>query len=258
MWHNRRMLPRMFLWELLQIKPYLLSQDDLSLTTGGLTASGAFKGDRRELIICRTAHLWIHWTVRPQGTVLIKHDGRLGAIPTHRTFSSSQLKFEAKFRSRLKSKKHDDRWGTTVSVCAYFIYMTQRCWNVGWLVGQELKNCWAGVVPPSYLLLLWYLVCQMLCEDLWFTIRGAEVGRTLRWSRAGRLTLEQGLAWFKMATGTRQWYRLAIICTEIQLRLKSDVDADAQGLTRSNEVKLRSINQIIRRSEWKDEKGLSG
>lgn len=42
---------------LLQIKPYLLSQDDLSLTTGGLTASGAFKGDRRELIGCRTAHL---------------------------------------------------------------------------------------------------------------------------------------------------------------------------------------------------------
>lgn len=35
-----------------QIKPYLPRQDDLSLT-----ASGAFKDDRRELISCRTAHL---------------------------------------------------------------------------------------------------------------------------------------------------------------------------------------------------------
>lgn len=67
---------------------------------------------------------------------------------------------------------------------------------------------------------------------------------------------EQGLTWFKMVAGTRKWYRLAIICTEIQLRLKSDVDTDAEGLTRSNEDKLRSITQIIRRSEWKGENGL--
>lgn len=52
-----------------------------------------------------------------------------------------------------------------------------------------------------------------------------------------------------MAAGAHKGYRLAIICTEIHIRLKSDVDADAQGLTRSNEVKVRSINKIIRRSE---------
>lgn len=45
---------------LLQIKACLPRQDDLGLTTGCLTASGAFKDERRELISCRTAHLRIH------------------------------------------------------------------------------------------------------------------------------------------------------------------------------------------------------
>lgn len=39
-------------------------------------------------------------------------------------------------------------------------------------------------LPPSHLLLLWYLACQMLCEDLWFTIRRDRGGPNPRMERS--------------------------------------------------------------------------